>query len=142
MSTAPINVRLDPRRLEQLKAIGAAMGLSNAGTISAMIREKIAAGVIPATIPGTLVTRVSDGVLISVDGNEKLFSRSGALALASTIRGVVGGTEAPTLINLDYGFNVNKKGTGLRIAISGNDASAFPHDLALDLADLIEKVAE
>lgn len=142
MSTAPINVRLDYRRLEQLKAIGAVMGLSNAAVISTMIREKIAAGIIPATIPGTTVSKSHNGIALGVTENEtKTFSREAALSLANTIRGVVSGTEAPTMINLDHGFTVNKQGTGLRIVLSETNSAAFPPDLALDLADLIEKVA-
>ena len=143
MSTAPINVRLDPRRLEQLKAIGAAMGLTNAGTIAAMIREKIVAGIIPATIPGTIVAKAQNGVSIAVSEDEpRILSREAALTLVDTIRGVLAGTESPTLISLDFNFTVNKQGTGLRIALSETDSAAFPPDLALDLADLIEKVVK
>lgn len=139
MSTAPINVRLDHRRLEQLKAIGAVMGLSNAGVISLMIREKIAAGIITAAIPGTTVSKVKNGVALGVSVNQtKIFSYEAALSLVHTIRGVLDGTESPTLVNLDFGFTVNKQGTGLRIVLSETDSAAFPPDLALDLADVIE----
>lgn len=144
MSTAPINVRLDPRRLEQLKAIDTAMGLSNAAVISAMIREKIAAGVIPDAIPGIIVRNVPSGVSICLAADrEQTFGHDGARALVGAIRGVVEGSTAPTMISMDHNFMVQKQGTGFKIAIPFGDAGvSFPPDLMLDLADLIEKAAE
>ncbi|WKL27186.1 hypothetical protein Q1M63_24520 [Sinorhizobium meliloti] len=127
-----------------MKAIGAVMGLSNAAVISAMIREKIAAGVIPNAIPGIVIRKVSAGVGISLNvGREQTFSDDGARALAYAIRGVVAGDTSPTMINMDHNFMVQKQGTGFKIAIPfGSEGIAFPPDLALDLADLIEKAAE
>ena len=143
MTTAPINVRLDPRRLEQLRAIGAVMGLSNAGVISAMIREKIAAGIIPDIIPGITIRKTENGVAIGLHSTDvHPLTDEGARALVYAIRGVVNGSTSPTLVNMDHVFMVQKQGTGFKIAIPfGSDGVAFPSDLALDLADLIERTA-
>ena len=143
MTQPPITVRLDPRRLDQLKAIGTAMNLSNAGVISALIREKIAAGVIPANIPGVVIQKVADGVSVQMDdGPAKTLSAEGALELVETIRGVVAGEPTHAGVSLKHGFAVERRGTGyyLSIPFPGSKAS-FPGDLALDLAELIEKAA-
>lgn len=143
MSPSPITVRLDPRRLDQLKAIGTAMNLSNAGVIASMIREKIAAGIIPASIPGLVVKPVEGGVSIRIDENKAMtYSREAALELASTIRGVVNGS-LPGTVNMNHDFAVLRKGTGFRIQVPFvSPDNSFPADLAEDFAGLIEKATE
>lgn len=143
MSLPPINVRIDPRRLEQLKAIGAALNLSNAGVISELIREKIKSGLIPADIPGVTVLRQGDKVLVAITpGGEVSLSLAGARYFAQTIRGVIDGTEPAHTINMDHDFYVARQGTGIRISVPfGSEKVAFPPDLAEDMADLIDKAA-
>lgn len=148
MAQSPVTVRIDPRRLDQLKAVAAAMNLTNAGVISALIREKIAAGVIPATIPGTSIRKTDTGVMIGLrDGEETAMTVAGARRLAETIREVITGSAAPTTVNPGHNFGVQKQGTGLKIALpfggtTFENAVAFPPDLALDLADQVEQAAE
>ena len=147
MAQPPITVRLDPRRLDQLKAIASAMNLSNAGAITAFIREKVAAGIIPATIPGTSICKTDAGVVISLrEGEETTMTVHGAQRLAATIREIVDGTTQPTIINPAHNFGVQVRGTGLKVALPFGctrfeDGVVFPPDLALDLADQIEQVA-
>jgi hypothetical protein len=144
MSHPPISLRLDHRRLEQLKAISTALQLTNAGTIASMIREKIAAGVIPDVIPGILVEKVADGIRIAIDDNPvQTLVADHARVLAGTIRAVANGDPTPRHINLDYDFSVARRGTGIMIAIPfvNGDEASFPADLALDFAELIEKAA-
>ena len=147
MAQPPVTVRLDPRRLDQLKAIATAMNVTSAGAIAAFIREKIAAGVISPDIPGTAIRKVASGVAISLrEGEETTMSEVGAMQLALTIREVVSGNAAPTTINPGHNFAVQKQGTGLKVVLPFggtklDDAVSFPPDLALDLADQIEKVA-
>lgn len=147
MAQPPVTVRLDPRRLDQLKAIASAMNLTNAGAIAAFIREKIAAGIIPADIPGTSIRKQGHGIAVSLrEDEETIMKASGALALANTIREVVAGNSSPTTVNVGHDFGVQKQGTGLKIALPFGktplaDAVSFPPDLALDLADLLEQAA-
>jgi len=143
MTAAPVTVRLDPRRLEQLKAIATATSSTSAGVIAQFIRDKIEQGVIPQDIPGIVVHKVGDIVQIDLSkGYGKAYSFAAALQLAGTIRSVVEGGEAST-VNLDFGFAVLKQGTGFKIAapFPGPEVS-FPGDLAIDLADLIEEAAK
>lgn len=144
MKSSANAVRLDPRRVEQLKSLGIAMRLSSAGVVAALIREKIAAGVIPADIPGTTVRKVPDGIIIDVGQCiEKTFSIDGALAFADAIRSIVGSADTGRLISMDFGFEVGKQGTGYKLSVAlPADGVAFPADLAIDLADLIKKTAE
>ena len=143
MSASAINVRLDPRRLEQLKAIGSKLSLTSAGVIAQFIRTKIADGTIPADIPGVVVASVKGGVAIALtEGKRHVLSKQAASSLVMTIRSVVLNRGAPT-VNLDYGYAVLKQGTGYKIAAPFPGAEvAFPGDLALDLADLIETAAK
>lgn len=136
-------VGLDPRRVEHLKAIGRKLGLSNAGVVSHMIRQQIAAGVIDLFIPGVTAKSVPGGVAVGLKaGDEYTLSNEGARCLAQTIRGVVNGANAPTMINMDFDFMVKKQGQGFRVAVPMTDAGVtFTPDLMLDLADLIDKAA-
>jgi hypothetical protein len=119
------------------------MNLSSAGVIAKMIRDQIAAGVIPADIPGIAIERLGDELSISIDGSEETrFSLEGSRALADTIHGVIDGRQAPTIINMDHKFGVAKQGTGFKVMLPfGREEFSFPADLARDFADLIEKAA-
>ena len=142
MTTAPVTVRLDHRRLEQLKAIGSALNLSSAAVIAELIREKIAAKIIAPDIPGTTIKRVGDEVVVELSpGHPHAYSLGAARHLAATIRDLVGGGAA--IVSLDSGFAVLRQGSGYKIAapFPGPEVS-FPGDLAIDLADLIEAAAK
>ncbi|UVC10178.1 hypothetical protein IHQ71_06115 [Rhizobium sp. TH2] len=140
----PTNLKLPPRRLDQLKAIGDKLGLSVADTVAHLIRKEIAAGTIPDTIPGILVEKVKDGVKVAIDNGEaRTFPKEAAVSFAQTIRGVVDGNQ-PTTIGLNKGsdYAVIRRGTGYKIMVPfpGKDNS-FSGDLARDFADLIERAA-
>lgn len=143
MSAAPVTVRLDPRRLEQLKAIAIATGSTSAGVIARLIRDSVEKGIIPPAIPGATVTKVAQGVAIELSaGHGKTYPPNSAKLLANTIRAVVEDRQAPT-VNLDAEFAVLKQGTGFKIVapFPGPEVS-FPGDLAVDLADLIEEATK
>ena len=147
MSSSPASIRLSPRRLEQLKAIGSALNLSVTDTISHMIRKEIAAGTIPDTIPGIVISNVGDCLAITMDHGGSLFTKEHARNIALTIRDVADGK--PGVVNLDVGFGVVRQGSGIKVMIpfAGpgssrfNEAKAFSTDLARDLARLIEEAA-
>lgn len=143
MSAASPMLRLDPRRLEQLKAIATATQSTSAGVIAQLVRDKIKQGVIPATIPGATVTKVAKGVAIELSaGHRRVYTADAAKLLADAIRDVVADRHAPT-VNLNASFAVLKQGTGFKIAapFPGPEVS-FPGDLAIDLADLIEEASK
>lgn len=141
-------IRLDPRRLGQLKTLAVALSTTNAGAIGEMIREKIAAGAIPADIPGIIVRPVDSGVSIKIDDAEP-FTYSGDVArqIADTMDDVAAGGAG--VISVDHNFSVVRQGTGIKISLplSGANAlpfklaPAFPADLVRDFADLIRQAA-
>ncbi|MBZ9757848.1 hypothetical protein LB524_21410 [Mesorhizobium sp. ESP6-5] len=146
-------VRLDPRRVEQLKAIGAKLGLSNAGVIARMIREQIEAGVIPDVIPGVTVRRLDDGVLIQIDDSQPstvTFDTAGKIveALRSVANGGGGVVELQPF-DASKSFSVVRQGTGIKFQVPfhgpnahhWNDGPSFSPDLARDLAGVIEQAA-
>lgn len=138
MSTA---IKLSPRRLDQLKAIGAALNLSVTEVIATMIRREIAAGTIPDMLPGIVIKKVKTGVQVTIDdAATKTLPHEGAHRLVATIREVLEG-QAPT-VNLDYGFAVLRRGSGIKIAVPFPGVEhAFSPDLARDFARLIEEAA-
>lgn len=154
MTSQPITVRLQPRRLEQLKSIAAALNLSVAEAVSHMIREKITAGVIPDAIPGILIRRLDSGVLIKIDDNEpNIVAVSTARQIAEALRSVAnggGGIVDPSPSEGRKSFSVVRQGTGIKLQVPfhgptahhWNDAPTFSADLARDLAGLIERAAE
>ncbi|WP_306225735.1 hypothetical protein [Bosea beijingensis] len=143
MSPASVMLRLPPRRLDQLKALSAVLNLSLADTIGHMLRKEIAAGVIPATIPGIVVQRVGDKVSVTFDDHPALlFSLDIARLFASTIRDVVGGVSGPHTVQAGAWFSIQRVGNGFKINLRmGGPEVTLSGDLSRDLADLIEKAA-
>jgi hypothetical protein len=148
MSPQPITVRLSPRRLEQLKSLGSALGLSIAETVAHLIREKIEGGVIPPDIPGISVSKVAEGVRIGIDGAEPVtYSREVAVKIADTMDSVASGGTG--IVDMDRNFAVVRQGTGIKckLPFSGpaaqpfQHAPSFPPDLVQDLANLIRQAA-
>jgi hypothetical protein len=142
LSLPPVTVRLDHRRLAQLKNIAEAEGRTSTGVIAALIREKIATGVIPSDIPGIAIDRHGDELSLQIDGGKviKMTTRHAA-ALVSTIRGVVNKGHRATS-DMDFDFIVARIGSGISIQMPiGGEKHSFPPDLVADLADLIEKRA-
>lgn len=155
MTSQPITVRLQPRRLEQLKAIAAALNLSVAEAVSHMIREKIAAGVIPDTIPGIVARRLNDGVSIQIDDHAAVtVSPDIAREMAEALRTVADGNHPFASVlypdNPSVSYRVSRQGSGIKFElpclgsskVQPADAPSFSPDLAHDLADLIEQAAE
>ncbi|TPL52048.1 hypothetical protein FJ937_11845 [Mesorhizobium sp. B2-4-4] len=152
MTSQPITVRLQPRRLEQLKAIAAALNLSVAEAVSHMIREKIAAGVIPDTIPGITIDRVGHSVVIKIDDSRATISVDTARKIVGALRRMAdggGGVVEPSPSDASKSFSVVRQGTGIKLQVPfygptahhWNDAPTFSADLARDLAGLIERAA-
>jgi hypothetical protein len=134
-------VRIPPRRLEQLRTIAGVLQLSVADTIAHMIRKEVAAGTIPAAIPGIEVRPVDDGVSIQIDdGPVANLSHAAARALASIIRDAVAGNSG--VINLDHHYMFMRRGAGYKLAapFPGKEHS-LSGDLALDIAELIERAS-
>jgi len=143
MSSAPVTVRLDPRRLEQLKAIAAASATTSTALIAELVRLKIAAGIIPAGIPGITVTRKAAGVVIELGADQRhTLTPDAACRFAKAIRAVVSG-ESPSTILPNEQVAIFRQGSGFKIAAPyPSNGVAFPGDLAVDLADLIEEAAK
>lgn len=131
-------VRVPPRRLEQLRAIGAKLNLSVADTIAHMIRKEVLAGTIPAQIPGIIITKVENGVSIQIDeGPAKVMRTASARYLVQVIRDAVAGKSG--VIDMDHGFMFMRRGAGYKLSIPfGGEEHSLSRDLALELADLIE----
>jgi hypothetical protein len=141
-------VRLDPRRLAQLKAVAEAIDTTSAGVISQWLRSCVENGVIPADIPGIAINKVPSGITIAIDGAEPV-------ALAPDMAGKVVASlrlavETGAGTNEPFGavpYGVVKKGPGIRLMLPFHGTGAqtfenspsFPVDLAEDLADQIEK---
>ena len=135
-------LKLPHRRLEQLKAISAALGVTTVDVISHMIRKEVAAGTIPANLPGIVVEREIGGVAIQIDeAPRRVMSADVARAFAGVIRGVADRTAGGE-INMDHNYMVVRRGTGIKIAVPMTAGeTSFTNDMARDLADMIEKVA-
>lgn len=138
----PDSIRISPRRLEQLNRIADAHGMSATEAISYFINAEIAAGTIPATIPGFVIKPVPGGVFIRLDeGEEITVPAETARAIAKAIRGVIDGEPGVVSITGNYSCIRAGRGYKVRIPFSSPEVS-MTADLAEDLAGLIEKAAE
>lgn len=153
MSTTPATIKLSPRRHQQLRSIASTLGLSITDTIGHLVNKEIAAGTIPNTIPGIVVRRLDDGVLIQIDDNEPAtVALDTARKIVEALRSVANGGSGivhPSPFDASKSFGVVRQGTGIKLQVPFHgptakklaDAPAFPADLAHDLAALIEQAA-
>lgn len=135
-------IRIPPRRLEQLRAIGGALNLSVADAVAHLIRKEVAAGTIPAGIPGIAIKKVDDGVSIQIDdGPAKTLSNGAAWDFVAAIRSAVAG-KAGT-VNMDEGYMFMARGAGFKLAAPWpGEEHSLSRDLALEIAGLIEQATE
>lgn len=135
-------LRIPPRRLEQLRAIGGVLHLSVADTVAHLIRKEVAAGTIPAGIPGIVIKKVAGGVSIQIDdGPAKSFSSDAARGIVAAIRNAVAG-KAGT-VNMDEGYMFMARGAGFKLAAPWpGEEHSLSRDLALEIAGLIEQAAK
>ena len=142
MSRQPVTVRLDPRRLEQLKAVALAEGSTVTEVITQIIRQKVAGGVIPSNIPGVVIKNHPNGLLLDIgNGKPSVISKGSVRKLVRSIREVVQGGSS--IVSVDHGYAVLRQGSGIKIAapFPGSEVP-FPPSLADDFADLLEEAAK
>lgn len=144
-------VRLHDIQVERLHRIAEATSMSLADTFSRMIAKEIAAGVIPADIPGVTLSREDDAITMNLDGGLPVrLSLGEAQATADALRmraqgsktrqaaWIVAEAQAPYR-GLRW-VNVTRRGTSIGIQI-GDQMMLTSVSVALELADLIEKTA-
>lgn len=136
-------IMIPTERHNQLAAIGKAFNLSMGETIARFVRSEIAAGTIPADLPGIEIERFADQVCITVDQNEPTtFTKACAVELANAIERAANGRPI-NLVDLDSDFSVERRGNGVKVTVPVvGEARAFSRDVATDLAALIRAAAE
>lgn len=143
-------VRLDPRRLAQLKAVAEAIDTTSAGVISQWLRSCVENGVIGPEIPGITIDKVPAGLTVTIDDASPVTldaEMAGKVVASLRLAIKTGAGTIEPAATVPYG--VVKKGVGIRLMLplAGNGVKqfeewpSFPVDLAEDLADLIEKAA-
>ena len=138
-------VQLPTERLEQIKAIGSALGLSIADTLGHLIRGEIAKGTITDALPGVSIHRDDASVAIAFDDSAPLkLDLDGAKALAETVKDYTNAGKLQKLLNLDHNFIVERKGNGVKVTIPLTEGSTknFSVDVARDFARLVNEAAE
>jgi hypothetical protein len=140
--TSSTALKLPARRLEQLKTLAAVLGLSTVDTISHMIRKEVAAGTIPATLPGIEVKRAGDVVRVKIDNAaDQSMSLDAALSLAGALREVADRASSGYM-SPDFNYLVMRRGAGINVALPlKGETTSFTNDLARDFAALIEDAA-
>lgn len=137
----PTTLHLSPRRLEQINAIAVALGVTATEAVAHMIRKEIAAGTIPGDIPGFAVKADAGSIAVRIDDGElATYSADAAREIAASIRGTVAGEASIFSTKNRFSFIRVGRGFKLRVPLSGSEVS-MTGDLALDLADQIEKAA-
>lgn len=156
-------VQLPAERLEQLKLIKGVLGeKSISSTIAYLINEEIKRGTITNSIPGIIVQRAKDSVLVGFHENECVkFTLSQAKSLSDHLKEMVEtDQQRKTVLHVGLGkpgtidFDVARVGNAIRVTI--DDGSKYressptepkivknlTHDLALDFARLIDNSIE
>ena len=136
-------ITIATERHHQLTAISKSLNLSMGEIIARLVRTEIAAGTIPAELPGIKVERLADTVCITIDDNSATtYTKADAAELADAIERASSG-QAINLLDLDSNFAVERRGNGVKVSVPlTGTARAFSRDVAADLAQMVRAAAE
>ena len=134
-------IKVPPERLEQLKAIGAALDLSIADTVGHLIRAEIERGTISDDLPGIQVRPSRGKLSIRFDDHDAtLVSTASAKALADTLAEITAGGVGG-FVNIDQDYLVMRQGNGIKITLPWpkGPIKVLSNDVARDLSRVIVK---
>lgn len=145
-------LKLSDERGEQLRQIAAAKSVSVADLIADYIRSEVAAGTIPAGIPGVDLKSTGDEIrIVGRDGFEVTIPASQGPTLGDVLRGAATVTNDPEQkkrwaegLAALTGVRVTRTGPNslkLISPLTGREHS-LPLNVAADLGDQIEKAAK
>lgn len=143
MSNTRTTLTIPRERHLQLQEVAEAFGTSNISeTIGQMLHHLARLGVVTTTLPGIEINRLSDGLVIIVEGGKPLgLNPTQAATLAENLRRYVSAdTRLGTLVNLDDDYAIARKGNGMKLCIpfESGEWKTLAYDLALELADKID----
>lgn len=146
MSQNP-TIKLPAERLNQLKAIGAALDLSLADVIGRMIRAEIERGTISDVIPGIDIQRSALGVAVTFDsGEQHVLPDSAARRFADQIT-ILASPSRPSvdggMTDIDDDWQAVRIGNGIHIGFpSSGERKILSRDVARDVARLIKDASQ
>lgn len=136
-------ISVSAERREQLREISAAFGGMNAtSTLGEMARYLARMGVITVNVRGIEVNRLSDGLVVIVDGGKPLaLSFEEADELANTIMEFVESNDpASALLDLDVNYAIERRGPSLALRLPATaPARVLSYDVAEDLAHVLRR---
>ncbi|SOC14351.1 hypothetical protein [Rhodobacter maris] len=140
------HIRLPSERIEQLRQIAEARHTTIAEVIAGFVRSEIAAGTIPAAVPGIDVETAGTEIVIKANGFEASVPMHEGPTLADVLKGAATLSTDPERkkqwlegLGALSGVQVRRAGNGLKI-VSPLTGQVFP--LNLDVAvDLGEEIA-
>lgn len=146
----PTHISLPNERVEQLRMIAKAKNTTIPEVIAGFVRAEIAAGTIPAAVPGIDIAKAGEVITIKAHGFEAEFPASEGPTLADLLKGSATATADPDrkkrwlegLAALS-GVKVKRAGNGVKL-VSSRTGKEFPLnlDVAADLADQIVQTAK
>lgn len=144
MATARNIVSLPPERFLQLQEVAEAFGgVSMATAIGRMVRAMADQGLVPHHLPGVKINALSDEVVVTLE-NAKPFglTREGAHTFAVALRKAADHEHKFSKLT-DHDYTVARVGQGVSFRLGAEGGQKLMGaDLAVDLAELIEKAAE
>lgn len=140
----PIQVSISNERHEQLKQFAHSQKTTIAGAIDLLVRDAVAAGKIPADLPGFKIERTGDSVVIDTGAWSRTLTRDLARTYAAQIRRATTPILTPGQDNpLIPDLAAVRRGAGvkLRDQKKGRERVVSPA-IAQDVASLIEAAAK
>lgn len=112
-------------------------------TVGYLVRLAQREGLVAAHIPGIIVELDEDGVLVQLGDNPaRVYDAGRAQELSTAIRAYTRpGTDRTGVLHLELDVVVERRGNGVKIRLPRNaeEEKTLSVDLALDLADQIER---
>ncbi len=145
MPATHITLTIPRQRYGQLMSIMDATGAATISeTLGRLFKTFAAQGHVEHELPGIAIDRIDNGLAIQLEANERTgLSLEGARVLADAIRTLATGERKVAVTSEHHDFAVSRKGNGVRVTLPlAGKPRAYPIDVALELAEILEGAAQ
>lgn len=139
-------IKLPSERVEQLRMLAKTLDMTIADCIAMFIREQIAKGVLPDTVPGITIERKGDSIALDTGSFKRDMTADLAKAYASQVRGMLDAIKTPTPSNpflTSARLDATKRGTSIKLIdrSTGAETTLAP-SVAFDFARVLQQASE
>lgn len=141
----PDYIKLPSERVEQLRMLAKTLDITIADCIAMFVREQMAKGVLPDTVPGITIERRGESVILDTGAFARDMTTDLAQAYAAQVSGMLEAIKTPASSNpflTSAKLDVAKRGTSLKLIdrSTGAEKTLAP-SIAFDFARVLQQAS-